>query len=147
MSKQSQVSSSVANDQRNSIPAPVLAGLRILLVEDEVDIAHLFTFVLEEREAEVMQATSAAEALLVLDQQQPDLMVCNVRLPDHDGTWLIQQVRAHATAQQLPAIAVTSFQREVDPKRMLEAGFQAFLPKPIDPDELVIAVLHLAGRA
>src|SRR5689334_8445222 len=111
-------------------PTPQLEGIQILLVEDEPDIAELFTFVLQEEGAEVIYTTSAAEALLVLEHQQPDILICNIKLPDHNGDWLIQQVRQSGFNRAIPAIAVTSYTREVAADSMLNAGFQGFLPKP-----------------
>lgn len=120
-----------------------LAGVLTLLVEDEFEIADLFTFVLHEEGAQVIHAGSAEDALLVIEQRLPDILICNIKLPDRDGDWLIQQIRAGGLNHAIPAIAVTSYSREVCVQRALEAGFQEFLPKPIDPDELVDAVLRL----
>lgn len=125
----------------------LLAGLIVLLVEDEPDIAELFTFILEEYGAEVVFASSALEALARLGQRRPDILVSNVRLPEEDGRWLIEQIRQlEGRWSELPAIAVTSYTREVDGQRALESGFQHFMSKPLDPDELVKAILKLVGR-
>jgi CheY-like chemotaxis protein len=125
----------------------LLAGLTVLLVEDEPDIAELFTFILEENEAKVVLAKSALEALRKLGQQRPDVLVSNVRLPQENGCWLIEQIRQlEGVWSELPAIAVTSYTREVDAERALKAGFQRFMSKPLDPNELVQQILNLVGR-
>jgi CheY-like chemotaxis protein len=125
----------------------LLAGLIVLLVEDEPDIAELFTFILEEYGAEVVLAGSALEALARLGQRRPDILVSNVRLPEEDGRWLIEQIRRlEGMWSELPAIAVTSYTREVDAERALESGFQHFMSKPLDPGELVQEILKLVGR-
>ncbi|MBD2066169.1 response regulator [Leptolyngbya sp. FACHB-671] len=124
-----------------------LAGLTVLLVEDEPDIAELFTFILEEYGAEVILARSALEALGELGQRRPDILVSNVRLPQEDGRWLIEQIRQlEGTWGELPAIAVTSYTRESNAENALEAGFQHFMSKPLDADELVQEILKLVGR-
>ncbi|MBD1995130.1 response regulator [Leptolyngbya sp. FACHB-541] len=124
-----------------------LAGLTVLLVEDEPDIAELFTFILEESGAEVIIAKSALEALGELGQRRPDILVSNVRLPQEDGRWLIEQIRhLEGTWGELPAIALTSYTREVDAENALKAGFQRFMSKPLDPNELVQQILKLVER-
>jgi len=122
----------------------LLAGLIVLLVEDEPDIAELFTFILEEYGAEVVLVNSAVEALGELGQRLPDILVSNVKLPEEDGRWLIEQIRhLEGVWNKLPAIAVTSYTREVDAERALQSGFQHFMSKPLDPDELVQEILKL----
>lgn len=125
---------------------PKLEGIQALLVEDEADIAELFTFVLQQEGAEVVHVVLAAQALSVLKHQQPNILICNIRLPDHDGDWLMQKIRRGRLNQAIPAIAVTSYTREVAADHMLNAGFQGFLTKPIDPDQLITVVSCLLDR-
>lgn len=122
-----------------------LAHLQVLVVEDELDIAELLVFVLKESGAVVKLATTAQEALSLLKDYQPDILVSNIRLPDQDGDWLIRQVHAQSLQQKLPAIAVTSYDREFSRRHMLQAGFHHFLYKPLDPDELIAEVLNLTN--
>nr|WP_242043338.1 response regulator [Leptolyngbya sp. FACHB-671] len=126
----------------------MLAGLTVLLVEDEPELEALLTFILEGNGARIISAGSAIEALSQLEQRQPDVLVSNVRLPKEDGRWLIEQVRQlEGGGRELPAIALSSYLGEVDAYEALRAGFHYFLSKPLDPDELVQTVLKLAGRA
>ncbi|MBE9182995.1 response regulator [Oculatella sp. LEGE 06141] len=126
-----------------------LEGVQVLLVEDEPDMAELFVLILEDLGAEVILVDSACKALSIMENQHPDILVSNLRLPDESGKWLIQQIRKLEASWQrpLPAIAVTSYTREVNSDNLVEAGFHRFMPKPLDPDELVAAVLKLTGRA
>jgi CheY-like chemotaxis protein len=126
-------------------PEQPLRGIEILLVEDEFDIAYLLVFILGEAGAKVVLATYATEALRLLETHDPDILLCNLRLPDRHGSWLIKQIRAREVAQgkHLPAIAVTSYTREVSKADVLKAGFHRFLDKPIDADYLVAEVLRL----
>ncbi|MBD2072422.1 response regulator [Phormidium sp. FACHB-592] len=122
-----------------------LKDIQVLLVEDELDIAVLLTYLLEDNGAAVTVTTTALEALQVLNAQCPQILVCNLRLPDLDGKELIEQVRqAPATAvRQLPAIAVTSYNREYSETTAFNAGFDYFLAKPIEPKPLIEAILQL----
>ena len=119
----------------------------MLLVEDEPDMAELFTVILEQYGAEVILVNSAIEALGELEQRRPDILISNVRLPEEDGRWLIEQIRQlEGEGSELPAIAVTSYTREVDAEGALQSGFQHFMPKPVDPDELVQEILKLVKQ-
>jgi CheY-like chemotaxis protein len=122
-----------------------LKDIQVLLVEDEPDIAVLLTYLLENEGAAVTVTTTALEASQVLNAQCPQILVCNLRLPDLDGKELLKQVRQAPTtaSRQLPAIAVTSYSREYSKAAAFKAGFDYFLAKPIEPEPLVAAVLRL----
>ena len=122
-----------------------LAGIQVLLVEDEPDIADLLAFVLREAGADVVEAISAFEALHKLNHYSPAVIVCNLRLPDMNGGELLQSIRfGQADAsEQIPAIAVTSYTREFALTEITQAGFDAFLPKPIEPEQLVAGIQEL----
>ncbi|MBG1258369.1 response regulator [Nostoc commune] len=122
-----------------------LIGILILLVEDEPDIADLLTFVLEADGAEVIALSDAEAALALIESLHPDILLCNVKLPDHDGNWLIEQIRVHSclSLRQLPAIAITSYTREVSSHKALNAGFNRFLVKLESPEEIVDEIIHL----
>lgn len=131
---------------QTSALASALAGIQVLLVEDEQEIAALFTFVLREAGADIIPAFEASQALAMLKYEQPDVLVSNLKLPDQDGVWLIRHIRSHWSSEQLPAIAVTSYLREFAEETALSNGFQKFLPKPIDPDELISSIVQLIKR-
>ncbi|MBN4002325.1 response regulator [Nostoc sp. LPT] len=122
-----------------------LIGTTILLVEDEPDIADLLTFILETAGAEVMALSDAETALDLIESLHPDILVCNVKLPDHDGNWLIEQIRVNScpSIRELPAIAITSYTREVSSHKALNAGFDRFLVKLESPEEIVDEIVHL----
>jgi CheY-like chemotaxis protein len=124
---------------------PPLNGLQVLLVEDEPDIAELLIIMLKDVGAEITLVTSAEEALATLEHQHPDILISNIRLPMHNGDWLIREIRSHepASTPPLPAIAITSYTRDVHAENLLEAGYHWYLPKPHDPDELVAIVWNL----
>lgn len=123
----------------------LLAGVRVLLVEDEVDVAHLLIFMLSEAGAQIAWVMQSVEALAQLNQSHPDVLICNIKLPDHNGDWLIQKIRQAelGTKYRLPALAVSSYTREFAEEKMLKAGFDSFLPKNFDEEELISTILEL----
>ncbi|HEY9607341.1 MAG TPA: response regulator [Allocoleopsis sp.] len=128
--------------------APDLAGVRVLVVEDDTDSRELITFVLEQYGAEAIAVASTAQALSTLEQLKPDVLVSDIGMPQEDGYALIRKVRANESnpADPIPAVALTAYAREEDYQRAIEAGFQRHIPKPVEPNELVAAVAQLVGR-
>lgn len=122
-----------------------LKGLRILVVVNEADVRDRLLTVLEERGAEVIIAESASEVLEVLRQVQPDALVVDIGVPSDDAYTLIRQVRGLATnTGQVPGVALTT--SALDRRQALRVGFQIHLGKPIEPVELVAAIVSLARR-
>ncbi len=124
----------------------VLNGRRILVVESNPDNAFLWTTFLEEAGAEVIQAKKACVALVILEREQLDLIISNIFLEDEDGFSLIRKIRAHESKgnKQIPAIAVESaWNPEVSSTEVKEAGFQLFMSRPIDIDEVITAIVSL----
>ena len=141
-------SSSMSNDNQPSfLSFPVLDGLRVLVVDDEADTRDLIATVLVRCGAEVRGCETASEALEQFREWTPDLLVSDIGLPGEDGYSLIKKVRAiderHA---QMPAIALTAYASPEDRDRVLSAGFQMHIAKPVDPEELVTIIADVAGR-
>lgn len=120
-----------------------LAGIKILAVDDEADNLDFLVFLLESAGAIVQGVQSAQSALEALPEFAPDLLVSDIAMPDLDGYELIQQIRQHSN---LPAIALTAYAGETNQRQMLAAGFQQHLAKPVNPDELVTAIVSLLKR-
>ncbi|HEY9826757.1 MAG TPA: response regulator [Stenomitos sp.] len=122
-----------------------LAGVQVLLVEDELDVADLLLFILDDAGAESVWVMHSNEALACLSHFHPDILLSNVRLPDHDGDWLIQKIRQSEINREahLPAIALTSYTREVVVDKVLTAGFDRFIHKHFDPTEIISTILDL----
>jgi PAS domain S-box-containing protein len=120
-----------------------LVGLNILVVDDELDTRELIKTILEQSGASVMVATSAAEALEQLQKSWPDLLISDIAMPEADGYELISKVRIMERGDKLPAVALTAHARVEDRIRVLSAGFQMHVPKPIEPDELVTIIAGL----
>ena len=131
-------------DRKASLPAS-LAGLRILVVDDDDDSREFVAFVLEQEQANVIALSSAIDALEALKYTPADLLVSDVGMPDMDGYQLMQQIRAKPPDQggQMLAIALTAYAGDYDQKRAITAGFQQHISKPIDPEILVQAIVNL----
>ena len=125
---------------------PPLIGLRLFVVEDDNDSRVLLKTMLEQCDAEVCVADSAAKALSLLDEWKPDLLISDIEMPGEDGYSLIRKIRSRSKAgpRRLPAIALTAHARTEDRVRALTAGFDAHVAKPVEVTELVTVILSLA---
>ncbi len=122
-----------------------LAGIRILVVDDDADIRELSAFILTQAGAQVTTAASAVQALVLLNQSVPDLLLCDIGMPEMDGYALIRQIRkwSHKQGGTLPAIALTAYAGEINQQQALAAGFQMHIPKPVEPEMLMQAIVQL----
>jgi signal transduction histidine kinase/ActR/RegA family two-component response regulator len=125
-----------------------LDGLRLLVVDDDADAVGLLSAILRGAGAVIRGCRSAAEALDVLRQWRPDVLVSDIEMPGEDGYSLIRKVRALDEAQggKTPAIALTAYGRRQDRVLSLSAGYSTHVPKPVDPVEFTTIVASLAGR-
>ena len=127
-------------------PAPGrvdLSGLRLLVVEDEADTREMLASTLEAHGAEVFQVPDAEQALRWLEKNRADLLLSDVAMPRMDGCALVREIRRHGH-DRLPAVAVSAFARPEDRRRAIEAGFQDYLTKPVEPEVLIARVAALA---
>jgi len=118
-----------------------LAGVRLLVVEDDPDSRELIEVLFASEGADVHLSASAIEALDALTAFQPDVLISDIGMPTHDGYWLIEQVRR--SHPRLPAVALTAFTRREDANRARSAGFDEHVGKPVDPNVLIQAVVAL----
>ncbi len=125
-----------------------LAGIKILVVDDDLDSRDFICFVLEAEGAEVISVSSAMEALKTLPESQVDVLLSDIGMPKMDGYMLMREVRSWTPEQggNTPAIALTAYAGECNQEQALSAGFQMHVTKPAEPTELVLAVARLAGK-
>ncbi len=125
-----------------------LKGVRIVVVDDEPDARELIKLLLSDCEAEVHIAANALEALALVEQVRPDVLVSDIGMPEVDGYELLRRVRALGPKRggNVPAIALTAFARSEDRTRTLRAGFQVHVSKPVEPPELIATVANAARR-
>ncbi len=125
-----------------------LAGLRLLVVEDEDTGREMLVALLEQYGAEVVAAASAEEALAALERIVPDVLLSDIGMPGQSGYDLLRRVRSLSVdrGSRVPAIAFTAYSSDQDRLTSLDAGFQAHLAKPADPARLVAMITALAQR-
>jgi signal transduction histidine kinase/CHASE3 domain sensor protein/ActR/RegA family two-component response regulator len=125
-----------------------LDGARVLVVDDDADTRQLLKRVLEIHGAAVKTAASAAEALGMIAASPPDALVADIGMPGEDGYSLMRKIRKlpSRSGGTVPALALTAYARPEDRARALTAGFQQYVAKPVEPDELAAVVAELTGR-
>lgn len=125
-----------------------LQGLRILVIEDDLDTQEFLATVLKGNGAEIIALDSSAGALIEVDRAKPDLIVSDIGMSHENGYEFIQKVRKldAESGGRIPAIALTAYAGNSDRRRALLAGFQTHLPKPVDPDDLLAAILSLTFK-
>jgi PAS domain S-box-containing protein len=130
-------------------PLPQLAGLRVLVVEDDADMRHLIADLLTECGCDVTTTNSTAEALAVFQRGAPDVLLSDIAMQGQTGYDLIRAVRMLPPEKggSVPAAALTAYTRAEDRRKILSAGFELHVPKPIEPAELVTVVATLAKFA
>lgn len=133
----------------NNVPDSLidLNNLKIVVVDDEPDARELLSSLLKAHGAEVTQCNSAAAALEAIRKVRPQILVSDIGMPQMDGYALIKKVRELTSEEGglVPAIALTAYTRVEDRVRALSQGFQMFVPKPVEPSELIAAIKSLSG--
>ncbi len=126
-----------------------LAGIRILLVDDDPDTRSLLHRVLSQCKAEVHVADSADEGLNTLSSFRPHILISDIGMPNKDGYQFLKEVRKRPRGDfgGIPAIALTAFARSEDRTRAMMAGYNVHIAKPIEPQELLATVHSLAAQA
>lgn len=147
VSKPIQVKGAVTEEVPTVSCLQSLAGVRVLVVDDELDARELLTTALGEYGAEVIAVATAGEAIDVIKQLQPNVLVSDIGMPEEDGYALIRRVRVLDPKRggQIPAVALTAYARAEDRTEALLAGFQQHVSKPVDPAELAVVVANLTG--
>jgi PAS domain S-box-containing protein len=126
---------------------PSLAGVHVLVIDDEEEARELAIRIFEIQGAKVTAAESGEQALRVLGELTPDVIVSDIGMPGMDGYELMRKVRSQElVTHRIPAVALTAFARAEDRKRAVLAGYQAHVAKPFDVAELIIVVAGLLGR-
>ena len=143
MTSESLSSAEYTDKQKSS-----LAGIKVLIVDDELDARELIQEMLVQRDANVITAASAAEGLKLLKAERPDVIISDISMPEKNGYQFIAEVRNLPAEDggRTPAIALTAFVQMEEKTKAVSAGYQKHLPKPVDAFELVTAITSLAVR-
>lgn len=138
----------IARDTLTDIRLGRLDGVRVLVVDDEPSASEALHVLFDSCGAEVRVAGSATDALAVFEGWRPDVLVSDIAMPGEDGYSLMRKVRLRAAGQGglVPAVALTAYAKIEDRVTILGAGFNMYLSKPADPNELVAVVSSLAKR-
>jgi CheY-like chemotaxis protein len=122
-----------------------LAGVQVLIVDDDADARELLTTILQQYGAEVRGAGSTPEGIEALKSWRPDVLLSDIGMPERDGYELIREVRALSSEHggDIPAIAVTGYARYEDRLRALSSGFQKHVTKPVEPENLAATIAGL----
>jgi signal transduction histidine kinase/CheY-like chemotaxis protein len=125
--------------------SPSLEGTSVLVVDDDDESRRVVAAHLEDRQAVVLTAESAAQAFDLLQREHVDVLLADIAMPGEDGYSLVKKLRALNTPRtaSIPAAALTAFARDVDRQHAIQAGFQLHLAKPIEPRLLIAAVANL----
>jgi len=125
-----------------------LAGMPILIADDDADTRDFLAFLLESQGAVVTKVPSAQDVLQRIHSVRPAILLCDISMPDMDGYTLIEKLRTQFPdpLAQVPAIAITAHARVSDQTHALEAGFQSHIPKPIEPEVLIQTILQITSH-
>lgn len=118
----------------------LLKDIQLLVVEDEKDTRDLLRFLLTQHGAKVIAAENVPSAIAAFEEHRPDVILADIGMPGNDGFALIAYVRS---VNATPVVAVTAYSNPEARERGLTAGFNAYLVKPFDPEEVVVTVRTL----
>lgn len=121
---------------------------KILVIEDNEDNMELISFILKSHGYEVLQAFRGQDGLDMARANKPDLILLDIQLPDIDGTVVLENLRSSVETITVPVVAVTSYAMTGDSKKLLNAGCDAYIEKPIEPEIFILQVENiLTGRS
>jgi PAS domain S-box-containing protein len=132
---------------KESFVSSNLSGVRVLVIDLDADSLDFACTVLEDCGAQVETASSGMAALEAIERLNPDVLAIDIEMQASDGEALLQQVRSRMVDREIPALAFTAVGRVEERVRALQQGFQIYVPKPIEPAELVAVVASLAARS
>jgi len=110
---------------------------RILIAEDNEANLALVEYLLRAAGHRTVAATDGLQAVRLTREVRPDLVICDLQMPEVDGYSVLAQLREDPTLRETPVIALTAFSRRIDRTTVLVAGFDGYLSKPIDPEEFI----------
>ena len=117
-----------------------MSDKNVMVVEDNEKNRKLMRVVLKAKGYNIMEASTGEEALNLLKNQKPDIILMDIQLPGIDGITLIKQIKGDITTKDIPIIAVTAYAMKGDEQKILETGCDAYVSKPINTQELPLIV-------
>ena len=119
----------------------------ILVVEDNDRNRRLLKILLKANDYEIVEATTGEEAMTYLDSQKPDLILMDIQLPKTDGLALTKEIKSRTDTSDIPIVAVTAYAMKGDREKILEAGCDDYISKPIDTKKLPLIIARLLGNS
>ncbi|MCF6155183.1 MAG: response regulator [Candidatus Brocadia sp.] len=117
-----------------------MSGKNVMVVEDNEKNRKLMRVVLKAKGYNVIEAITGEEALAILKNQKPDIILMDIQLPGIDGLTLVKQIKADAITKDIPIIAVTAYAMKGDEQKILDTGCNAYVSKPINTQELPLII-------
>lgn len=116
---------------------------KVLVVEDNDNNMELISFMLKSSGYEVLQAFRGQDGIDLARTHKPDLILLDIQLPDIDGTVVLENLRDNAKTADIPVVAVTSYAMTGDSKKLLNAGCDGYIEKPIEPELFISQIEHM----
>jgi DNA-binding response OmpR family regulator len=128
-------------------PAKPVAKKKILIVDDDPQILELYSIILKDAGYEVDQAEHALAAIAAIVRAAPDLILADIRMPIVDGVGLVTELKAHSDSRSIPVVAVTGYDSPESRRSALEAGYDDYITKPVDPRRFPGQLAKILDRA
>lgn len=119
---------------------------KALVIEDTPDNMELITFILKKNGIDTVQAWTGQEGVDKAQEEQPDFIILDIRLPDIDGPEVLSQIRSIENLRHIPVIAMTSYAMAGDREKLLAAGCTGYIEKPIDPEFVMSQINKILGE-
>lgn len=126
---------------------PAMAGQRVLVVDDDPVILRLLEVNFEMEGYDVLSATDGEEAVRRALEERPDLMVCDIMMPNVNGLEVVERLRADERTRTMPIVLLSAKAQAVEVRKGLEVGADEYLTKPFDPLDLVERVQALLTKS
>ena len=118
---------------------------RALVIEDNENNMELITFILEANQFQTLKAATGILGVELALRERPDFIILDIQLPDIMGTEVLKRIRNSEIGAGIPIIAVTSYAMAGDREKLLDAGCDGYIEKPIDPDSIITQILKVIG--
>ncbi len=116
-----------------------------LVIEDNEDNLKLITFILQKNGYRTMEAENGQEGIAMVSREKPDFIILDIQLPDIDGEEVLREIRMLESGGAIPVVAMTSFAMSGDRERLLAAGCNGYIEKPIDPFSVIKQIRRVIG--
>ena len=115
----------------------------VLVIEDNVDNMELISFILENNGYQVLKAVTGQQGFVMALEVRPDFIIQDIQLPDIDGLEVLKKIRSSEIDDSIPVIAMTSYAMTGDRAKMMAAGFNGYIEKPIDPEKIISQIRQI----